>query len=435
MSLRQPPFSNSGPPPPTALRAGLIWNLGSLAFLAIAGFLINIVIARAYDESVLGLFNICASLLIAVSQFGVFGLHLSTLQAVSLHAHDDHDWAGRMAWNGLITAIGASAAATLLALALTPLFAGIYQVEGFVTAWLLLLPGLFLFSINKVLYAAVNGAQQMRLFAITQSLRFVLMIAAALSLVHFKVPGPLLTLIFTIAEFALFPVLAFAAIRAVGLRPGWPEIDLMRHHAWFGARVFLSGAILELNARVSVLFLGAQLGAAATGVYTMAVLIQEGVAQAVFVIRNNINPLLAKALARRETGNLLALSRKIALVAWPLFLAAAACAWLVYPFFVDLALADPVFDAAHTPLFILLGLLALAAPLLVFNQLFSQAQRPGVHTGYMATVLATNILLNAILIPLHGLAGAALATGGALVVSAFLLVVLARRLLGVRLVF
>jgi O-antigen/teichoic acid export membrane protein len=421
-------------PPPTRLASGMIWNMGSLVFLAAAGVAMNVIIARIYDETVLGLFNICFALYIALSQFGVFGFHLSTLQAISEHAHDDHEQAIEGAFHALIVVGASTTIATLVGLLLTPILARVYEIDGFVTAWLILLPGLWAFSVNKVLYAIINGTRQMRMFAVMQSLRYIFMILAVVALAATEAPGAYITLTLTAAELLLMPVLALAAFRSIGLRRAKFSKDWVRRHVWFGARVFLSGAILELNSRVSVLFIGVIGGAAQTGIYTMAVLIQEGVMQAIFVLRNNINPIIAKHVRDGAHEKILKLSRMLFLGGLPAFALVAGMGWLLYPIFVDWFLGDPVYYAARDPLFVLLALMGVSAPFLVFNQIFSQANRPSVHTAYMATVLGSNVVLNATLIPAMGILGGALATGASFVVSGIVLVVLARRILGVRVV-
>jgi len=62
-----------------------------------------------------------------------------------------------------------------------------------------------------------------------------------------------------------------------------------------------------------------------------------------------------------------------------------------------------------------------------------QGERPGSHTILVACVAITNILLNAVLIPHFGIYGAAAATSVAYIVEAVVLIVFARRMLGVRL--
>jgi O-antigen/teichoic acid export membrane protein len=76
--------------------------------------------------------------------------------------------------------------------------------------------------------------------------------------------------------------------------------------------------------------------------------------------------------------------------------------------------------------------LALASPWLPVNQLLLMANKPGWYTVCVTIVLSTNFVLNLALIPLFEVRGAAVATATAMVVSALLVMVFARRKVGVR---
>ena len=68
-----------------------------------------------------------------------------------------------------------------------------------------------------------------------------------------------------------------------------------------------------------------------------------------------------------------------------------------------------------------------------FAQTLLMANRPGWHTAVMVGSVASNVLFNWLLIPRIDITGAAVGTGLALVVSAFLLVGFVRARVGVRL--
>ena len=418
---------------PTPLKTGVIWNLASLGFLALAGLVLNFAIARIYGSEALGLFNIVFALYIFASQFGAFGLHFSVLRAVSAHQLENPDKAAEAATSGVVATVIATTLVTVVAWALIPFVESIYgdKAEGIGTACRVILPGLWAFSLNKTLFNIINGARHMRIFAVLQALRYVLMLIAFVVFVMRGVPAAYLTAVFSVAEVVLLPILFVAARRAISLwrsAPGW-----LSRHSWFGARVFLSGAILELNTRVDVLMLGFFLDARAAGIYSVAALVAEGAAQAVFAVRNNINPLLTPMVETRDVAGLRALSRKSVLYFTPFMLTVTLVAWGLYPVFCQLMFPDPVFLTAQPVLLILLLGVTLSCGLMVFNMILSQAARPASHTLYVALILVSNFILNALLIPSMGITGAAVATATTYVISVFLLIILTRRLLGLRL--
>lgn len=427
------------PPAPrgraTPFSTGVIWNLGSLAFLALAGFVLNIVIGAVYGPEALGVFNIAFALFIFFSQLGTFGLHASILQIVSEHAERDTQQVDSAVAQGLLLSVAIASAVSVLGLALTPLLPMAFGVDGLEAAWLAILPGLWAFSINKFLYNVINGARHMRTFAVLQSLRYALILAALLILISSRAPAALLTLTFTVSEICLLPVLAAYAGRAV---TGWRWTDgrrWRRAHLWFGSRAVLSGAFLELNTRVDVLIIGVALNEERAGVYSVALLIVEGASQVVFALRNNINPLLARLVADGDRAGLLKLSRRVALGVTPVMLCAAVVCTALYPLFERAVFGGQAFEDARLPLALLLGGFGLSSGVLCFNMILTQAGRPALHSIYVLSVLVVNVILNLILVPAWGISGAGAATAAAYVFSAIAVIVAVRATLGMRLVF
>src|SRR5262249_44642809 len=132
-------------------------------------------------------------------------------------------------------------------------------------------PGLFFFALNKILLAAVNGLQRMRAFAVYQSLRYVLILAALCGFALFdreRAHAAHLAGVFSFAEGGLFLVLALEVwLQLRGpLESGWRA--RVPAHLSYGLRSIGSGVLLELNARVDVLMIGWYLSDAQVGIYT-----------------------------------------------------------------------------------------------------------------------------------------------------------------------
>lgn len=418
----------------TPFNSGVFWNFASLAFLASTGVFLNIIIGRFYGPSDLGVFNICFAVFIFLSQFGAFGLQFSVLHAVASREKQGREEVGEIASAGLAAVVATTSAATLAGLALTPILPLIFDTPHIDEAFLAMLPGLWFFSINKYLFGVINGARHMRVFAALQSMRYVLMLLALAALVILDAPGYLLTSVFTVAEVLNAPALFTYASRAIGgwrLPAGRPWID---RHLSYGARSFMSGAILELNTRVDVLIVGALIGSASAGVYSAALLVVEGMGQAVFVLRNNVNPLVARMIASRARRALLAFSRRLAFN-FTLFIgAASAIAILVYPLYIRWGMGGGEFHESTSSAVILLAALTVSAGAQCFGMILAMADRPALHTGYVASILVANVALNFVLVPVFGIEGSALATGVSYLLAGAGAVALARKALGLRII-
>ena len=241
----------------------VLWNVASLIFLSIAGLALNFLIALYYGAEFLGIFNITFALYIVLSQLAAFGLHLSCLRLVSeLYSVDQKKLGATVLTGfGLVTTI--SFLATLGAWLAAPLVDLVFKNENVTTAYRLLLPGLFAFSLNKYLLAVLNGARYMRAFAVLQSSRYILILFALLIFIANERQGELLTFVITFAELVLLPILLIYVFFLSGIfEKGSLKLEKfwLKIHFEFGVRVFLSSAISELNTRVDVLMVGAFLG-------------------------------------------------------------------------------------------------------------------------------------------------------------------------------
>ena len=422
---------------PPSLQQGMIWNLASLGFLALAGLFLNFAIARFYGQTALGVFNMAFAIYIFASQFGAFGIHMSLLESISKFCDHMSEDLSKCVNSGIFILAITSLAVALFGFALIPLASAIYQEKapGLDKAILVILPALWAFSINKGLLSIINGVRHMRMFASMMALRYILLLLAFAAFAFFDVKQEYLAGIFSISELILLPLLLIYVRRITSL--GFRNISKAHchRHLWFGTRVFLSGAVLELNTRVDILMIGFFLDAKAAGMYSIAALIAEGAGQAVFAIRNNFNPLIANFIAQGNTSKILALSRKSTLLLTPFMAIVSGVAFLLFPMFCTIVLGDESYLQARTALIILLGGITLSSGLMAFNMLFNQAGKPATHTMFVFAILLVNIVLNALLIPVFAINGAALATSLSFVISVVILIVIARKFLKIRLLF
>jgi Na+-driven multidrug efflux pump len=156
-------------------------------------------------------------------------------------------------------------------------------------------------------------------------------------------------------------------------------------------------------------------------------MLAEGLAQAVVVVRSNLNPVISRLIFADQKGELAEFGRRVSI--WIFLFMAAAGLLLVIGFAasVHILFADPSFGAAVLPLGILVVGLAVASFYLPFGMVFSQAGHPLLQTMFSCAVLGVNALLNGLLIHVAGINGAAIGTAMSYLATALLLVVLMRR--------
>jgi O-antigen/teichoic acid export membrane protein len=416
-------------------RSDALWNFASVGVLALAGLAITLAIPFRYDAAAFGVYNQVWAAYIVFSQAAVVGIDRSTLRALSERPGD------RARVRAVIA--GALAPAVTIAAAVAALFWGLREP---LAAWLdspgvaegieAATPGLFFFALNKVGLAVVNAAHRMRAFALYTSLRYAAMVAGLGVVIAAGLEPSRIAFLFTFAEGLLFLPLAFEVgrtlARAPGETPGAGWLDWSREHLRYGVKSVGSGMLLELNSRVDVLMLGRFLGDAQVGVYSFAAFVAEGAFQVLVALQNVYNPALAEHLGSRRVAELEALVAKGKRWTYGAFAIVAALALAGYPVLVAVLDKDE-FAAGWAPLaLILLGMTAVSG-YMPFAQTLLMGNRPGWHTGMMASIVLVNVAGNAALIPWLGLEGAAAATGLCLVYSAFALRALVARQLAVRL--
>jgi O-antigen/teichoic acid export membrane protein len=205
---------------------------------------------------------------------------------------------------------------------------------------------------------------------------------------------------------------------------GWPR--WVRAHVRYGVRGVASTVAFELNSKLDVWMLGVVMTDERVGIYSLASVLAEGVMQLAVVVQNNLNPVLARALAAGDQDQVRALIGRTRRWFVPGLAGVCALSAVAYPFAIPWLVGDAAFGDGAASYAILVAGIALASPYLAFNQVLLMASRPGWHTIYVLLVVGLNAAANLLLIPHLGMEGAATATSATLVLSMFLLVRIAK---------
>lgn len=429
------------------LRAGVLWNLVPVVLLGVVGLGLTLGIGGWWGTDALGVFNQVTTAYFVLAVVGAGSINYSVLRAIA-ERPDDSDRVAAIVVGALIPTVVAAAVITPALVVGRFAIADVLDSDPVAHGILWVAPGLFCFIVNKVLLGVVNGLGRMRAYAVYTSLRYVL-IGVGLVVARVRgVPAEQLPAIWSLTEGVLLLVLTVELVRTVALRraSGWGE--WVREHLVYGTRGAGATLLFEINSRLDVWLLGATMSDASVGIYSMAASIAEGVSQLAVAVQVNLNPRIAASLAaapvslepsraalgprdgRDEVEALVRTTRR-----WfvPGMVAVCALAAGGFPLVIPWITQEADFLAGALPFALLVGGLALIAPWQPFNQVLLMGGKPGWHTIYVALVVAANIAGNLFLIPRIGLAGAAAATAASLVLSAVLLVRMARGLLGVRL--
>lgn len=398
------------------LKIDLAFNYASLGVLAVSGLVMNLVVVRLAGEAALGVFNQAFAIYIAASQLAVGGVHISVLRSVAQTTPESAEQAAVIA-SGVALSLGLGCSVGALTWLTRGFWAWALDSQAVADSLSFVAPALAFFAMSKTLLATFNGLERMRLFAVLSALRFVILIAVLTFLAWRGSPAAHLSASLLISEICV----ALAAgtclaltrrVRASNIQQSW-----IRHHLAFGARGLLSGVFIELNTRIDVLLIGAFSSDRDAGRYTLAAVFAEGLYQCLVVVKNQMNPALAKLLLENQTAQIIALVRRAWRYLYPgifaVYLLGLLALYVMLESFLDVSQPGQIIACYAI---VGLGVLAVAG-FVPFDSVLLHAGKPEYHTLFTFLIVATNALLNVALIPLLGIVGAALATSLTLVAS------------------
>lgn len=397
----------------------LIFNYASLVVLASSGLAMNLLIVRWLGDEALGTFNQILAIYTIGAQLAVGGVHYSVLRAVA-QANDQQEQRVVLS-AGVILSLGIGLVTGLICMLTREWWASILGSPGVAQGLLFTGPSLVLISLNKTLLGGINGLRRMRMYAVLQSLRYSTLVAAVALLAYRQASPGNLALAFVISEGGVLLASVVVLRRFFGMKFTHGSTDWLTSHFNFGVKGLLSGVFLELNTRVDILLLGFFLSDTQVGRYSFAAAFAEGLYQVLIVVRNNVNPMMAQMLKQGQRVELVQYVRKSWRYVYP-GMAAVCIAGAVVAYTAAVVAQSPEFARETVVYYAILALgVFLTAGFVPFDGILLQAGLPGWFTFQVMLVVVTNIVGNAILIPMVGTEGAALGTALALLSSIFFL--------------
>lgn len=408
----------------------LTWNLVSFFILGLCGLLLNFLIGKYYGPEALGIFNQAFAFYLILSLISVLGIILSVLKYTVEHSHEPEKLNGMISSALLLVSVSAFTMAIAVYF-LAPLIGALFESPSLHESLKYISIGIFFFTINKVLLAYLNGLRHMRAYAICQSSRYLLIIIIMYVLFLLDTQQQALTLCATLSEAILFVGLVFYTKRLFN----WNFYSLkfwVKKHLNFGIRGFLSLTLVEINTRVDLIMLGYFCSDLEVGIYSLPVILVEGVAQLSVVLRDNFNPILTKLYFKKKLTTMVKFIKKVKIRFFLFMLLVTLSAIFLYPFIIDFLFNGSEFKSSWILFSILMIGLLLSSGYLPFNMILTQTGYPGAQSFYSVFLICSNILLNAVLIPMYQTTGAALATGISWITSVWILKVMVKRFLKIQ---
>lgn len=386
---------------------GILCNYVSLGIMALSGFAFNIIILRYYDAAALGLFNQVYAWYMVLSQVASLGIHTSVLSYLSTD-REQHEQGTILKSAILLTIFLGFVMVCVAEIALCFLLSAGDLLSKSLK---IVLPGLIFFSINKVLLNCCNATNHMVLYAVFQSLRYILIAIIIVILSFLDLEPYFLPLAFPMAEVVLLAFLFPYIMYNIGLN-GCISIDWIITHFKFGIRVFPANMVLELNSKIDVLCLGILLkNDYIVGIYSFASLFTSGMYEAYVVIRRSINP----ALAKENNSMLLQIAIRMIfkkLKVYLYFLLPTLClaALIFYAMLYHIMDLGQEYILGCWIIFIIGLSIIFTGKMIVLGNIFSQTKHPKIESLINVLTVLVNLLCNIVLILIFGVLGAAIGT-------------------------
>jgi len=394
------------------------WNYGAFALMAGTGIVLNFFIAGYFGIETLGVFNQIYAVYVVSAQLAVFGLHDSAQKYIAEFS-GNVEQRQSIALSAVLLALIFGTIAALVIFLSSPGIGRIAGSRAVGAGAALIAPGLAFFAVNKVLLGILNGERRMKAFALAQMARVLAILAFCGLVAVMGWPGYVLGGGFSVAEIIIFiPVLLAARPWA-----GPPQHDLrawFQRHLSFGYRAIANGFLAESYIRVDVIMLGIFVSDHQVGLYSFAALFIEGLYQVPVVIRTVINPMLVGLISTKMRHDLVRFSRKVMAASVAIFAIVAVSVVVVFPHLAPFFPAGLIDGSYPVLVTVALGLAIYAAFIPVDFSLL-QGGMPGRQSLLMCGNIVFNIVLNAILIPIMGIQGAAFATAISFAFSALTL--------------
>ncbi len=403
----------------------IAYTLGSFIVLAISGIAINIIITGVRDAAALGVFNQAYALYIVGSQFAVLGIHYSVLR----HVPSTTDSYERSAILGTACGVtlGLGLISAAIVYALSDDIGRLFESDRVGVATSFAAFGLIIFPLNKVLLAYLNGLRHMRAFAILQAMRYILVMIVVAVVAFSHAPIAYAAISFGVAEL-LTSATAFVYIYRAGLAERFhfarPWIS---KHFKFGAKGLGAGMFAEFNSRVDVLVIGFFLEDRAVGIYSFAAMLVDGLYHVLAMIRINFNPLLTVASDNEDWSTPINLQSKARKILVPVMIALSGTVAGVYQGIDLFIVPDKGLNEGFVCLLILLTGLVIVSPIIPFDNLMMVTGHPGYQTIQQLCTVSSNVIFALLLLPVFGIAGAALGTVSSYFANVLALVLFSRR--------
>lgn len=204
--------------------------------LGLAGLLQNVLIGNHYNAHGLGIFSQSLAIYMICSMISTWGIQTSVVKFIAEY-QEDKTISDEIISTALWIVLFYSVSITFVLFLLLPFLPNQLINQEIFPVVRNILIGLPLFSLNKVLMGVLNGFRKMQAFAVTQSLRAILLISFTVYFLATNQPLKVSILAFLFTEIALLIWLLASSIHFITFTM-IPKKIWVKKHVVFGGNPF-----------------------------------------------------------------------------------------------------------------------------------------------------------------------------------------------------
>lgn len=387
-----------------------LWLLASTLLMGVSGIAINAVVTSLLGVAAFGVYSLGLRVYLFLGLISPWGINISVMKYTA--ELDDIRERSACLSSALRLTLICSLFVTILGWFIAPLFSALFDTGDLTTGLRSVLLGLIPFSLNKTYTGVLNGLRDIKGLSLFQALRWLLLIFFSVSLTWAfrNVSASLSAFLWT--EVLLLPLLMLYCRRyriPLDSSDRHPS-EWNRRHFDFGVRTMLSTAVNDLYTYLDVFMIGVFMDKTAVGAYSFASDISKNLFLVSQIVGTNFNPIISRLWSQRDLASLKQAMRRLLRTTYLVYALLFPVSILGYIAFLKYGIRDPAMGASILPFVILTTGVALCSGYQSFSAILMVTGYPGDRLRVTLVSLLFNAALNLALLPVWGIAGAALAT-------------------------
>lgn len=408
------------------------WSFASLAISALVHFILRVFLARYLGADDLGLY----SLSFAAYSFGLvlsgFGIG-SGLTKYAAQYKNDSSRLNSLLSSGCAVSLASGCLMGIILYLLSPVIANRFFHIPEMTNLLRIVALAFPFiAMQKASLCFLNGLRQMRAFAIINIAQnaLVIVLTAVLVVLGHGVGGAIVALVVPVA---LMSVISLYPIRGFISKPNLAQHGTaIKALMVFGLYVVLANVITTVQGQIDTVILGYRMTESDVGYYTSALIVAQGMSLPSGAIQMITGPSIAGYWGNGDVQSIESMVKRV------MKLTAVFMIPLVFPvaFFANelsAVIFGEGFTSAGLPLQILIVGTVFGSVQASVGSVLSSTSFVSVLFKLGGLTLICSIVMNLLLIPRFGIAGAAIANSATTVAAVLLSLYITQRLIRIKL--